>query len=245
MKRSPAAIALFALAIQFPASAQAAAPPAKLLDLSAWKLTIPAAVSGSAHAAEIRQPELNTFQQADVFFTTTGGVVFRAPCGGATTKGSHYPRCELREMLAPGSESPAAWSTDDDLLHVMTAELAVTHLPAVKPHVVCAQIHDAKDDLIMVRVERTKLLVERKKAEDVLLDRHYQLATPFKLRIEAGKGRIKAYYNDALKMDWPNSTSRCYFKIGCYTQSNPAKGDRPDAYGEVVVRQVRLERGRP
>ena len=31
------------------------------------------------------------------------------------------------------------------------------------------------------------------------------------------------------------STSGCYFKAGCYTQSNTSKGDASTAYGEVVI----------
>ena len=46
-------------------------------------------------------------------------------------------------MAGDGKEK-ASWATNDGQTHMMTAVLAVMKLPPVKPHVVCAQIHDAK-----------------------------------------------------------------------------------------------------
>ena len=94
----------------------------------------------------------------------------------------------------------------------------------------------------MIRLERTKLLIERTGAEDVVIDPRYVLGTPFKLKIEAGKGRIQVFYNDVQIMGWPRSVSGCYFKIGCYTQSNLAKGDSSTSYGEVIVRELSVQR---
>jgi poly(beta-D-mannuronate) lyase len=218
----------------------AAEPPGKVLDLAHWKLTVPIASDGSQIAAEIRQPELDTFEDSSCFFVDSKlrGVVFRAACGGVTTKGSKYPRSELRELYGSGKDSTAVWSTDDSTIHTLAANLAVTHTPQRKNQVVCAQIHDAKDDLMMIRLEGRKLFIERNKSKDVPLDNDYQLGMFFDLKIEAGRGRIKAWYNGVPKMDWEQSRSGCYFKAGCYTQSNVDKGDSPDAYGEVVIRQL-------
>jgi poly(beta-D-mannuronate) lyase len=218
--------------------------PGQMLDLSHWKLTIPVASSTSTEAEEIRQPQLASFQDRNCFFfdTKQKGVVFRAPCGGATTKGSKFPRCELRELYGDGKDSSAVWGTDDTARHVLTATLAITHLPDHKKHVVCAQIHDAKDDLIMVRLEGQKLFVERNKVGDVELDANYQLGTFFDLKIEAGSGHVKVSYNGTLKMDWKQSRHGCYFKAGCYTQSNVQKGDSANAYGEVIIRKLNLSR---
>lgn len=46
----------------------AADVPAKVLDLTHWKLTVPMSSSGSGPAAEIKQPQLATFQDRNVFF---------------------------------------------------------------------------------------------------------------------------------------------------------------------------------
>jgi Alginate lyase len=225
-----------------PTSLLAADAPGQLLDLSHWKLTVPVAGEGSKDAAEIRQPQLSVFQDRTSFFVDPKlkGVVFRAACGGVTTKGSKYPRCELRELYGTGKDSTAVWNTSDAGSHVMTATLAVTHLPAYKPHVVCAQIHDAKDDLLMVRLEGQKLIIERNKTGDVELDANYKIGTFFDLKVEAGNGHVKVWYNGTPKLDWEQSRKGCYFKAGCYTQSNVQKGDAPDAYGEVTIRKLNL-----
>ncbi|MFZ5829614.1 MAG: polysaccharide lyase family 7 protein [Planctomycetota bacterium] len=233
-------LALLSLVIHGPASA--AEPPARVLNLARWKLTLPVDTDLPGRPDEIVQPALDGFQHPDYFFVNEkgDGVVFRAPCGGITTKGSSYPRCELREMDESGRDE-IAWGTDDGQIHTLAARLAVTHVPMKKPHVVCAQIHDAKDDLLMLRVEGTKLLIERAAEEDLVLDRNYRLGTPLELKIEAGGGRVRVWIDGDQKLDWKVARKGCYFKTGCYTQSNVEKGDAADAYGEVVVYRLAVE----
>jgi hypothetical protein len=217
--------------------ALAVEPPAQVFDLGAWKLTLPVDTDLPGRPDEIVQPQLATFFDPEHFFTKDRAIVFRAPCGGVPTRGSTYPRCELREMAA-GGKAEIAWSTADDVLHTLTLKASITHIPARKPHVVCAQIHDAKSDLLMIRLEGEKLFIERGEGGDVMLDRHYQLGTPFDVKIEAGQGRVKTWFNGEEKMDWPIQRSGCYFKAGCYTQSNPDRGDDPAAYGEVIIYEL-------
>ncbi len=195
------------------------------------------------NAEEIRQPTLASFQDPRCFFADSKprGIVFRAVCGGATTKGSSYPRCELRELHAGDKDSEAVWSTDDGQRHTLSVRLALTHLPKKKPHVVCAQIHDKKNDVLMVRLEGSKLFIERSKNKDLTLDANYTLGTPLDLKIEATGGHIRAWYNGQQMMDWQQSRSGCYFKVGCYTQSNIDRGDAADDYGEVVVFKLSTE----
>ncbi len=137
-----------------------------------------------------------------------------------------------------------AWSTDDIAFHTLTASVAITKTPVVKKHVVCVQIHDADDDVMMLRLEGTKLFVERNEVDRVMLDRKYELGTPIDLTITAGRGRIKLWYNNDEVMDRKVSGKRCYFKAGCYTQSNLGKGDTREAYGEVVISRLRVEHSR-
>ena len=219
----------------------AAELPSDVIDLSCWKLTLPYNTERKGNPDEIVQPELDTFQDIHCFSVTKSrdGVVFRAQCGGSTTKNSEYPRSELREMKR-GGKSEASWGTADDKIHSLLAVLAITQTPAVKKHVVCTQIHDVKDDIMTVRLEGSKLLIERDKAGDIKLDHNYKLGTRFKLKIQAGGGRIKVWYNDSLRMNWEVSKAGCYFRMGCYTQSNTKKGDRPDSCGEVVIHKLRM-----
>ena len=217
--------------------------PAQILDLRPWKLTLPIDVNKPLGSPdEVKQPILMTFVDARYFFLNSSkdGVVFRAPCGGATTKNSKYPRCELREMSADG-KSRAKWDTSSQTSRSMTIKAAILKTPPVKQHVVCAQIHGGDDDLMMIRLEGKKLFIERNKIGDVLLNKNYKLGTPFKIKIQAGNGTVKVWYNDILKMDWKVASKNCYFKAGCYTQSNTQKGDTADSYSEVIIHELKLD----
>ncbi len=210
--------------------------PSSVLDLSGWKLTLPENTSHPGNPDERLGQDLLRFADPQFFrvIPNMRAVSFRAPCGGATTRGSRYPRCELREMK-PGGRDEASWGTADGKRHTLVASLAIVEIPAVKKHVVCAQVHHADDDLLMVRLEGKKLFVERNDLPDVRLDSNYILGTRFSVKIEAKDGHVKVWYNDQLKMDWVVSQQGCYFKAGCYTQSNRGKGDLGTAAGEVAI----------
>ena len=217
--------------------------PAEILNLDDWKLTLPVGDPGDPQ--EVLQPALSTFVLPPFFHPAPGGdaVVFRAPVGGATTSGSSYPRSELREMTAGGAEK-AAWSTTEGT-HTMEITQAVTATPPVKPHVVAGQIHDANDDVVMIRLEGPRLFVEAEGTEVEVLDPGYVLGTPFRVKIEATAGFISIFYEDMLtpKVVLPRDRDGCYFKAGVYTQSNPSKGDAPDAYGEVWIYDLTVTHG--
>lgn len=209
--------------------------PSDLLDLRNWKLTLPIDTSHAGSPDEIKQPELDTYSLSPYFILNSAkdGVIFQAHCGGATTSGSGYPRSELREMTNNGTEN-ASWSTSSGT-HTMIIRQAITHLPEVKRHVVAGQIHDADDDVIMIRLEGTNLFVEAGGTNVGQLDSGYQLGTVFTVKIVASGGVIHVYYNDILRVSYSRSVSGCYFKAGCYTQSNTSKGDAADAYGQVII----------
>ncbi|HSW99520.1 MAG TPA: polysaccharide lyase family 7 protein [Patescibacteria group bacterium] len=209
--------------------------PSQLLDLNNWKITLPIDTGHAGSPDEIQQPELANFSLTPYFRVNEAkdGVVFQANAGGATTSGSGYPRSELREMTNGGKDN-ASWSSDSGV-HTMIVREAITHTPLVKPHVVAAQIHDAQDDVIMIRLESKRLFVEGGGKELGLLDDNYGLGTSFTVKIEASQGHIKVSYNDIQKLDYTRSGSGFYFKAGCYTQSNISKGDSASAYGEVVI----------
>jgi poly(beta-D-mannuronate) lyase len=207
------------------------AVPGDVLNLANWKLTLPTGFGDEPQ--EIHPPELISF--SDDYFRldeTRRGVVFTANAGGVTTENSGYPRCELREMN--GGEL-ASWSNRTGT-HTMTVREAITRLPEVKPHVVAAQIHDAEDDIVMVRLEGTHLFVEYDDGEgEFTLDEHYVLGTPYDLRITATNGRVQVFYNGRQAGDVPLVGDGWYFKAGTYTQSNPDRGEAPDSAGEVVI----------
>ena len=215
-------------------AAPACSHPADVLDLANWKETLP--IGSAGKPTEVSQPQLKTFS-ADPWFTTAAGctgVQFRAAVNGVTTSGSGYPRSELREM--DGGDA-ASWSTTQGT-STLTVDTSVTHLPADKPQVVVAQIHDSEDDVTVFRLEGSKLYVT--KGNDThyqLADGNYRLGTRFTVRFVAGGGRISAFYNGTKVADFAEESSGDYFKAGVYTQANCDKSSpcSTENYGETVV----------
>jgi poly(beta-D-mannuronate) lyase len=215
--------------------------PSAVLDLLNWYLTLPCGKEGSPDC--IYQSQLSQYQHPEFFHVndTKDGVVFKAPVEGVRTANTSYTRSELRSMFNSGTKK-AAWNLNKGK-HTMIYEAAVTHLPEVKPSVVVGQIHDTKDDVIEVRLTKKLLEVIHDKTHYGALDENYELGKKFKIKIEADNGKIKVYYNDMnkAKLTISSRTKGCYFKLGCYTQSNLDKGDKPGAYGETVVYNVKVE----
>lgn len=214
--------------------------PASVLNLTNWKVTLPVdGCDDGPWADEVTQPQLASFQDPSSFLvnSTRTGVVFRSRVDGArTSSNTKYPRSELREMSNRG-EDRASWSNKAaaDGTHTMTMEAAITATPTMKPEVVAAQIHDASDDVIMIRLYGKRLVMD---AEDshvqMLLDENYVLGTRFTLTITASAGRIRVVYNGSRVVNYQRSGTGYYFKAGCYTLSNTSFDSRGQ-FGEVVI----------
>ena len=136
-------------------------------------------------------------------------------------------------MLNNGT-ARASWSTTSGT-HTMEITQAITHLPVAKPHVVVGQIHDADDDVIVFRLEGTKLFIDLNGDDGPVLTSSYRLGDVFTTKFVAKSGGVDCYYNGRYIYTHRVSTSGCYFKAGCYTQSNTSQGDSSSAYGEVVI----------
>lgn len=205
------------------------------LPASNWKITKP-------DATEVTN--LSSYSSVPHFYVDARGYVnFRAEAGGTGTKNSRYPRSELREL-------PGNWSTSSGT-HTMILTQAITYTLVEKQHVVAGQIHDASDDVIMIRLEGRHLFVEAGGTElTPSLDTNYQLGTKFTVKIEAAGGQIRVYYNDMTtpKVTYKKSVSGCYFKAGVYTQStsdasqasDTRKPEDPSAYGEVHLYEMKV-----
>jgi hypothetical protein len=211
--------------------------PAQILNLANWKQTLP--IGSSGQPTEIKNSSLKNYAHDSCFRVNSAGsgVVFRAPVNGVTTKGSSYPRSELREMQS-GGDSMANWSTKSGT-HTMFIDQAITAVPKNKKHVVAGQIHDADDDVIVIRLEYPKLFVDINGQEGPTLDSNYTLGKRFTVKFVAEGGQIKIFYNGASAPAYTlkKSTSGCYFKAGAYTQSNCSKEKDCSSgnYGEVVI----------
>lgn len=214
--------------------------PGDLLDLSEWKVTVPVDTAQAGNPDEYKMPGLLTLSVEPYFRLSAAkdAVVFQAHAGGATTPNSRYPRSELREMTH-GGKDPAAWSTSTGV-HRMKVRQAITAVTPFKPQVVSAQIHDSLDDVVMVRLENQHLFVEGSGEELGTLEQNYVLGTVFTVEFVAANDTIEVFYNEQLKLRFQRSASGCYFKAGCYTQSNTERGDLPEAYAQVVIYELRV-----
>jgi hypothetical protein len=172
----------------------------------------------------VHQPDLASYSSAHFTLNDTrDGVVFTAPVDGTTTKNSRYARSELREMN--GAEE-AAWPNTSGA-HTLAVTQAVTRLPEAKPEAVTAQIHDGSDDVVQIRLEGHRLLVQYDGNQQVDLDPHYTLGTRYTVTLTAAAGRVRVRYNDQPPVDLPLSGTGWYYKAGAYVQSNTTTGDRP------------------
>jgi hypothetical protein len=175
----------------------------------------------------------------NVFYVKDGGVAFRTRADGFHSANSQYPRTELREMV-DDDWSKAVW-TNKTGTHSLELTEAITALPTVKPHVVSAQIHSGSDDVLQIRLEGKRLMVMYKDGQATeTLDDSYVLGTKFDVKIVAADSRIKVFYNGSQKADLAVSGSGWFWKAGCYLQSNVSKGDKPDAFGEVVIYRMKV-----
>lgn len=209
--------------------------PSDIIDLKNWYVTLP--IGKKSKPTCIYNPELQNYEHDKHFYTNRDdngdAVVFMAHCGGITTSGSKYPRSELREM---NGKEHALWSTTKGV-HTMTTTACVKNLPLKKPQVVLGQIHNGKDDVLKIRLNDNKLEVTHDGSGTIVLDKDYKLGEKISLKLRATGGVMEVYYNDmdTPKLKLPDKTNTCFFKMGCYTQSNISKGDKSDAYAEVWV----------
>lgn len=214
--------------------------PSEILNLTNWKLTIPTSSSGVT--LEIKQPSLSTYH-FDPWFVVTpeaDAVRFRAAVNGFTTRGSDYPRSELREMTDSGKTN-ASWSSSDGV-HTMFLDQAITEVPKIKQDVVAGQIHDNSKDIVVVRLNYPILHIRVEGTSVYTLDPNYTLGKRFTVKFVVSNGLTKVYYNDSVDSVYTlnKKYSNAYFKAGAYVQSNCKKEVdhslcNENNYGEVVV----------
>jgi hypothetical protein len=135
-------------------------------------------------------------------------------------------------MNADGSNT--SWSMMSGV-HTMELTQRITHLPVVKPQLVCGQIHGETEYLILVVLDGNLLYVRYKDEVAGILDNDYQLGTYFNMTIQASQGYVDVYCNGVHLVHQAMQDNDCYFKAGCYLQSNTSTGDLPTAFGQVEI----------
>jgi poly(beta-D-mannuronate) lyase len=205
--------------------------PSTVVDLTPWKISLPYGVG----TTQVTQPRLASL--SDAYFRVVSAIQFTVPVNGTVQPGSVYPRSELREMNPDGTG--AAWSTTSGT-HTMEIVQRITHLPKVKSELIAGQIHDAAEYVILVRLDNDKLRVFYNDQAAAVLNPAYQLGITFTVKIVAGGGFIDVYYNNIRQAHIAAARTGCYFKAGCYLQTNTSKGDSPTDYGQVEVFKLHL-----
>lgn len=207
-----------------------------------WKITLP-----DAKASEIKPPKIITFDDPNFFHlnAANNGVIFKAPSLAGTTTNSNNTRSELRELNPDGSL--ASWSTSVGV-HSMECEFSVDVLPyPKKPHVVTGQIHDAKDDVTVFRVEgnpdgvtATIWITDGNTTHGRLLTDKYKIGDRYRVGFYISNGAISYTFNSKIIVGYTQVKKKtgCYFKAGCYSQDGGDTTKRPD--GENVYAQVTI-----
>src|SRR2546425_3299313 len=89
-------------------------------DLTKWRLAIPVDSTGGTSGTAVTINNLTGYESQYFYDAADGAMVFDAAVDGATTSGSQYARCELREM---NGNLPAAWNLAEG--GTMTATLKI------------------------------------------------------------------------------------------------------------------------
>jgi hypothetical protein len=226
------------------------------IDLSCWNLTLP--TGAPAKPDVIATSKLLSGYKSDYFYRTPdGGLVFWCPVSGVTTKGTHYPRTELRETDKNGKKYN--WHSSQGR-SVLSGELAVTQVPGTG-RLTVGQIHDdgtggIKSEPLLKLVykykTRTKtgdLVAEVRPAPEAPGNNYYVLITGVKLgdrfsyRIELKPDLTlkvdingKEAYSAMVDRTWAGQ--ELYFKAGSYLEDNSGSADDG---GRVVFYSLALE----
>jgi hypothetical protein len=199
-----------------------------MIDFTDWSLTIPE----QSPAQVISTKALASGYQDRYFYRAGNGAVFWAPVTGTHTKGSNYPRSELRETFADGKHRN--WYYKEGL-HQLSAELTVKQVPS-QGRIVIGQIH-SKDSskpylkILYHQVNGTGYVYTelRKRPGDsdsptVMTYKGMPLNTPFRYEIDLAKnGELRVEINGLVhtsKIDSAWAKKRLYFKAGVYTLDN-------------------------
>lgn len=230
--------------------------PGKNFDLKDWKLQTINTVDNTFK--EITATKLVAGYSSDLFYTDSGdgSVVFKVPSNGATTSGSGYPRCELRQMTAG-----ANWPLNDPTEHYLYAECKVTNVADEKPQIIIGQIHGSEinSELIKLRwtgFEARKCYVEARFENNDVTQSEYgvKLATglslgdliTYSITMKSGKITVTVNGNSASQTytsEYFGTTDAYYFKAGNYFQyNNQTVPDPTILYGQTKFYNLTLDK---
>lgn len=225
-----AELVLFALAMS--AGPALAAP----FDLDNWNLNLPiadkAGKSLTVHTAALQTHNSPYFRASD------DRLVFWSPVQGATTRGSEYPRSELRNTYPNGELRNWGYRSGT---HRLSAKLAVEQIPS-SGRIAIGQIHvkNKSTPLLIIyynkgRIEaRFRPVLGRKPMEPIQLLEKVPLGQRFTysatvddkgvMSVTAAYKAANGSYSAPIDKSWRKQ--QLYFKAGAYVQDN--KGSREE-----------------
>jgi hypothetical protein len=210
--------------------------------------------SGSGTTHTDQDDIANGFTNNPKFILTgIGDVQFRIGVNdGRTSENTQYPRSELRELTLSGAN--AAWNGSSGT-HYMKGRSRITHVAATKPWVCFFQIHDSSSDLVRVQTETggsgpTGLRIRARRSppsggSEVITTilNSYTVGQwlDWDIRIVNGTLSISLDGTQVLNASGMG-TSGCYFKTGCYAQSNATtEGGDTSQFFSVEIAKGSLE----
>lgn len=224
-----------------------------MIDLSNWKLTLPVDSKGGFNGSAKEVKELSEkFNYPPYFINKDGYISFECPVEGATTKGSKYPRCELRERK---NNKDFYWKIKDT--GFLSATVAITQLPKTNKgdfgRIVIGQIHGPDDELCRLYYDNGELYFyddkagsKKKETKFTLFDElgnpsRIPLNDPFvyiievddnKLTVTADYKSVTYTASETISSFWKEK--KLYFKSGVYCQVGK-KGSKAGAIGSGVA----------
>lgn len=238
--------------------------PGEIMNMGPYSLQTPFSEDSSIKI--ISHPELQAFQNLQLFYTSGSSVVLLCYAGGMHTPHSWFPRTELAQNHK--------WDLNGSTVHSMTLIGATERLTPVRPQVVIAQIFGSHGYLFEVRLNGTSsgvhivaqsnpaqmttsskkqslFLDERNSVQQVAtLHSNYVLGTPYSIRLTGGNGVINVYYGfgetvPTASYTMTNPSTASYFKAGNYLQSNNVTfKELGTATSKVVIYSLNLSQSK-
>jgi hypothetical protein len=270
--RGTAAVTLGALSVT--ATGEIVVPaPGQVFDLSQWHLTLPTEDPGpDTDAAQINQPELETFTDEHFYTDGDGMMVCVAPVNGATTSSAAGgTRAELRQHYRDGYDEAAI---DPNIagryqLTVTTHADATNITGGTNPRkeMVVGQIHGAGDSPIPLilaaeyHVATPRIRVFKNGPSDPVKPNAVTGITPttpvtYRIRVENDRLKMWVVIGQVADLpslaephyDWPISDftdqEAWYFKAGAYNKTTVSSGSTGESIAKISFIEV-LEPGDP
>lgn len=194
-----------------------------MINLNNWAVTLP---TGST----FYPIKLNEFIRYDGL-----SVVLVTPCDGEPTQNSHYPRCELREII---NGEKASWDSGSGE-HSFEGVFKIDRFTKSKPIISVFQIHDGKNDQLQILVDPTSIKYNYNGIKFKVAV--HKLGERFRIKCKVKNDMIilKINFEDTILLTL--SSSNLYFKAGNYLQSNMDIENDTNEYSKVSISKIKVK----